>query len=101
MPINPVFKRIYQQIIYKKPFMYYIYNVERFDDIMARPTKKYSLLTKEEIKYIKKTLGITKKEDIDIAILKELKEKLKQIKDKRFKNKCKFKLWDVLNTQKN
>ncbi len=63
---------------------------------MAKPKKKYSDLTKDEIKYIKKKLGITKIQDIDTAILKELKEALKQLKDSRQKGKIVFKLWDVV-----
>ena len=63
---------------------------------MARPPKKYSNLSKEEIKFIKKQLGITKIQDIDTAILKELKESLKVLKDTRNKNMISFKLWDVI-----
>ena len=48
---------------------------------MAKPPKKYSNLSKEEIKFIKNKLGITKIQDIDTAILKELKEALKTLKD--------------------
>ena len=63
---------------------------------MAKPKKKYSDLNKEEIKFIKKKLNITKIQDIDTAILKELKEALKQLKDTRNKNMITFKLWDVI-----
>ena len=63
---------------------------------MARPKKKYSDLSKEEIKFIKKQLNIKKIQDIDTAILKELKEALKQLKDTRNKNMISFKLWDVI-----
>lgn len=63
---------------------------------MAKPKKKYSDLTKDEIKFIKKKLGIKKIQDIDVAILKELKEALKQLKDTRQKEKIIFKLWDVV-----
>ena len=63
---------------------------------MAGPPKKYSNLTKEEIKFIKKKLGITKIQDIDTAILKELKESLKTLKDSRNKNMISFKMWDVI-----
>lgn len=63
---------------------------------MARPPKKYSNLNKEEIKFIKKKLGITKIQDIDTAILKELKESLKVLKDSRNKNMISFKMWDVI-----
>lgn len=63
---------------------------------MAKPVKKYSNLNKEEIKYVKKVLGITKIQDIDTAILKQLKEELKKIKDTRNKNMISFKMWDVV-----
>ena len=63
---------------------------------MGRPPKKYSNLSKEEIKFIKNTLGITKIQDIDTAILKELKEALKKLKDTRNKNMISFKMWDFI-----
>ena len=59
---------------------------------MAKPPKKYSNLSKEEIKFIKNKLGITKIQDIDTAILKELKESLKELKDSRNKNMISFKM---------
>lgn len=63
---------------------------------MAKPRKKYSDLTRIEQNLIKKKLGITTIQDIDIAILKQLKEKLKLIKDTRYKHKITYKLWDVI-----
>lgn len=63
---------------------------------MAKPKKKYSDLNKDEIKFIKNKLNITKIQDIDTAILKELKESLKQLKDSRNKNMITYKLWDVV-----
>ncbi len=63
---------------------------------MAKPKKKYSDLNKEEIRFIKKKLGITKIQDIDVAILKQLKENLKSLKDSRNKNMIIYKLWDVI-----
>jgi hypothetical protein len=63
---------------------------------MAKPLKKYSNLIKEEIKFIKSKLEINKIQDIDTAILKELKESLKALKDTRNKNMILFKLWDVI-----
>ena len=63
---------------------------------MAMPPKKNSNLSKEEIKFIKNKLGITKIQDIDTAILKELKESLKELKDSRNKNMISFKMWDVI-----
>ena len=63
---------------------------------MAKPKKKYDDLSKEEIRFIKKKLNITKIQDIDTAILKQLKEALKQLKDTRQKGKIIFKLRDVV-----
>ena len=45
--------------------------------IMAKPQKKYENFTKEQKIFIKKILGIRKLEDIDITILKQLKENQK------------------------
>ena len=42
---------------------------------MAKPSKKYDGLTKEQKKFLKKMLGIKILEDLDVAILKQLKEK--------------------------
>ncbi len=63
---------------------------------MAKPSKKYSNLTKEQINYVKKELGIKKIEDIDTTILKQLKEALKGLKDTRNQNMIIYKLWDVI-----
>lgn len=63
---------------------------------MAKPPKKYSNLSKEEISFIKKKLGISKIQDIDITILKKLKENLKKLKDTRNQNMIIYKLWDCL-----
>ena len=63
---------------------------------MAKPPKKYSNLDKKQISFIKKKLNITKIQDIDISILKQLKENLKHLKDSRNKNMIIYKLWDVI-----
>lgn len=63
---------------------------------MGRPPKKYSNLTIREKNFVKKTLGITKLEDVDKTILKRLREELKQLNDVRNKNKIIYKLWDVI-----
>lgn len=63
---------------------------------MAKPPKKYSNLSKIEIRFIKKKLNITKIQDIDVTILKKLKETLKTLKDSRNKNMIIYKLWDVI-----
>ena len=48
---------------------------------MAKPKKKYSDLNRVEKNLIKKKLGITKVQDIDISILKQLKDRIKLIKE--------------------
>ena len=58
--------------------------------------KKHSDLTSTEISYIKKKLGITKIQEIDTAILKQLKERLKKLKDSRSQHMIIYKLWDVI-----
>ncbi len=63
---------------------------------MSKPKKKYSDLSRIEINLIKKKLGITKIQDIDTAILKQLKEKIKLIKDTRYQKEITYKLWDVI-----
>lgn len=63
---------------------------------MAKPKKKFSNLTPKQINKIKKELGISRIIDIDIAILKQFKENLKQLKDSRNKNMITYKLWDII-----
>ena len=63
---------------------------------MAKPKKKYSNLLKHEISFIKKKFNITKITDIDTAVLKDLKERLKKLKDTRNKNMLIYKMWDVV-----
>lgn len=63
---------------------------------MAKPKRKYSNLSKSEISFVKKVLNITKIQDVDITILKRLKENLKKLKDSRNQNMIIYKLWDVI-----
>lgn len=63
---------------------------------MAKPPKKYSNLSRSEISFLKKKLGITKIEEIDTQIWKDLKENLKNIKDTRQPKMIAYKLWDVI-----
>ena len=63
---------------------------------MAKPSKKRFELNIREINYIKKSLNITKIEDVDKAAMKKLKENLKLLKDSRIKKKTKFKIWDII-----
>ncbi len=63
---------------------------------MVRPSKKRFELNIRQINFIKKKLGITKIEDVDVATMKLLKEKLKKIQDLRMKKKTKFKIWDII-----
>ena len=59
---------------------------------------KYNRLniTKDQMRFLKKKLNITKAEDIEIAVLKELKEAFKNLKDKRQKSKTHYKIWDIV-----
>lgn len=63
---------------------------------MAKPVKKRLNITNVQKKYLFKILGIDKIEDIDIAILKRLKEKIKKLTDVRQKGKICYKLWDIV-----
>lgn len=63
---------------------------------MAKPPKLFSNLTRVELNIVKATLGITKKEDINTSILKELKEQLKKLYDSRYQKMISFKMWDVV-----
>ena len=56
------------------------------------PSKRRFELQSYQINYIKKRLGISKIEDIDKAVLKQLKENLKKVKDIRMQHKTKFKI---------
>lgn len=63
---------------------------------MARPSKRRFELEIKQINQIKKKLNISKIEDVDIATMKLLKEKLKNLQDLRVKKKTKFKMWDIV-----
>ena len=53
-------------------------------------------ITSIEKKYLLEKLGIKKIEDIDISILKKLKEKLKKMTDPRQQSKIAYKMWDIV-----
>ena len=57
--------------------------------------KRFNLNTRE-INFILNKLGIDNILDIDVAILKRLKENLKSITDKRQQGKITYKIWDVI-----
>ena len=62
----------------KKTVSYYTMNIiESTVYDYGKATKKYENLTKEQKFFIKKILEIRKLEDIDITILKQLKENQK------------------------
>ena len=63
---------------------------------MAKPKKKYTILSRVERKYLKEKFHINRLDELDTAILKELKERLKRLKDKRNKNMLIYKIWDVV-----
>ena len=57
--------------------------------------KRFNLNTRE-INFILEKLGIDNILDIDVAILKRLKERLKTITDTRQQWKITYKIWDVI-----
>lgn len=63
---------------------------------MSKPMKKYSNLSVKEKNYLKKKLNITKIQELDITILKQLKERIKKIKDTRVQNMITYKMWDII-----
>lgn len=63
---------------------------------MVKVNKKRFNLDTKQVNYIKKTLGVSKIEDVDKAAMKKLKDNLKKLKDTRVKGKTKFKLWDII-----
>lgn len=63
---------------------------------MAKPKKKYSLLTKTQKSFILKKLGIRSILEIDTAILKKMKEEIKRLKDSRVQGRIIYKQWDIL-----
>ena len=59
--------------------------------------KKETLnITSIEKKYLLEKFDIRKIEDIDIAILKALKERLKKLTDTRQQSKISYKIWDII-----
>lgn len=56
---------------------------------------KINLDVKEK-KYLLRKLGINKIEDLDIAILSKLKNRLKELTDTRQQSKISYKLWDII-----
>ena len=63
---------------------------------MAVPKKERLNITTQQKKFLLKKLGIKNITDIDVAILKQLKENLKSIKDTRQQSKITYKLWDII-----
>ena len=59
---------------------------------------KYNKLnvTSEQMRFLKKKLNISKMEDIEITVLKDLKETFKDLKDTRQKSKTHYKIWDIV-----
>lgn len=63
---------------------------------MAKPKTIFEKLTKVKKQFIKKKLGIKKIQDAKTTILKQLKEKLKKLKDYRCQGMIIYKLWDIV-----
>lgn len=63
---------------------------------MAVPSKDRLNITIQQKKILLKKLGIKNITDIDVTLLKQLKENLKTIKDTRQQSKITYKLWDII-----
>ena len=62
---------------------------------MEKRSKKLNI-TNNEQKYLLKKFNINKVEDLDIAILRKLKESLKTLTDPRQQSKVSYKIWDIV-----
>lgn len=63
---------------------------------MAVPKSNRLNITVRQKKFLLEKLGIKDITDIDVTILKQLKENLKSIKDSRQQSKITYKLWDII-----
>ena len=63
---------------------------------MGKVNNKRFNLNIREINFILNKLGIDNILDIDVAILKRLKENLKSITDTRQQGKITYKIWDII-----
>ena len=63
---------------------------------MAVPKKHHLILTNKQVNHLLKSLGVSNVYEIDIPILKKLKENLKQLSDTRQQSKISYKIWDVV-----
>lgn len=63
---------------------------------MAVPKKNRLNITTKQKNFLLKKLGIKDITDIDVTILKNLKENLKSLEDTRQQSKITYKLWDIV-----
>lgn len=63
---------------------------------MAVPKKNRLNITTKQKNFLLKKLGIKDITDIDVTILKKLKENLKSLDDTRQQSKITYKLWDII-----
>ena len=61
-----------------------------------KPVKSSDKLDKRQKSFLKKKFGLNAYKDLTPTVLKQLKEALKPLKDTREKNKCHYKLWDIV-----
>ena len=61
-----------------------------------KPTKKRLNISSTQSKFLLKVLGISKIEDIDVAVLKKLKDSMKSLTDSRQNSKKVYKIWDIV-----
>lgn len=63
---------------------------------MTKTNNKKLNINTQQKKFLLNKLGISNIEMIDVTILKQLKENLKDLTDPRDKDKTKFKMWDIV-----
>lgn len=63
---------------------------------MTKPNKQRLNISVSQKRFLFKILNINNIDQLDVAVLKLLKDKLKSLTDSRQKNKITFKLWDII-----
>ena len=63
---------------------------------MAKITGKRLNISTSQSKFLLRILGINDIKDIDITVLKKLKEHMKTLTDSRQKSKRIYKIWDIV-----
>lgn len=73
----------------------YLYRNKEVDKVRKKGNKRLNIKSNEQ-KYLLNKFNITSIENIDVAILKQLKESLKKLTDTRQQKKISYKIWDIV-----